>query len=443
VGRVRPHALLTVPLTVRGTLLGLLSLYRRAELPAFIGDDADLAAAVADYVSLCLENSRRYTREHAIAATVQRRLLPQAAQSAVALEIARGHLAAPQASGGWYDVVPLSSARTALVIGEVEGYGVYTSATMGQLRTALRSLATLDLEPDDLLARLDEAARHLAAERRALPPADPLREQALTASCVVAVYDPVSGSVTAARAGGPGLVLISPDGTLLDLDLPDGPLLGTSDTAPFAAVTVPQVPSGTIVALTSPALSDSLGEQGLRNILVGGTTSLREKCDRILLATAAGRRPGTAITLLGRTVGLAPDATVDWLLDVDEHAPGRARRHVRAQLQRWGLPDETAYTTELLVSELVTNVLRYGESPCRLSLIRADHLTIEVSDGGASSPHVRHARTTDEGGRGLYIVAQMADRWGVRSTTLGKTVWAEQSLGGRPAPADVPPGSPS
>ncbi|MFD0345049.1 ATP-binding protein [Kitasatospora aburaviensis] len=86
------------------------------------------------------------------------------------------------------------------------------------------------------------------------------------------------------------------------------------------------------------------------------------------------------------------------------------------------------YATELVVSELVTNVVRYGDPPCRLRLIHADRLSVEVSDGEASSPHLRHARTTDEGGRGLYIVSQLADRWGVRFAATGKTVWVEQAF---------------
>ncbi|WP_160311241.1 SpoIIE family protein phosphatase [Streptacidiphilus anmyonensis] len=423
-----PSAVLVAPFMLRGTLLGLVSLYRFEGSSSFTQEDAALAATVADYVALCLDNSRRYTREHAVAATVQRRLLPQTPQTAVGLETAQGHLTTPTASGGWYDVIALSSARTALVIGEVDGAGIHTSATMGQLRTALRSLASLDLEPDELLARLDETTRQLAAERRALPAADPLREQALTASCLCAIYDPVSRTLTAARAGNPGLVFVSPDGALVDMDLPDGPQLGTSETAPFAATRMP-VPDGTVLALTTPALFAALGAQGLHAHLVpadGGP--LRERCDQVLLASEAAGQSGAVILLLSQATGLVQDAAVDWILDVGERTPAQARSLVRVQLGHWGLPAEVSYTTELLVSELVTNVVRYGVPPCRLRLIRSDRLSVEVSDGAASSPHLRHARNSDEGGRGLYIVSRIADRWGVRSTTRGKTVWFEQRV---------------
>jgi anti-sigma regulatory factor (Ser/Thr protein kinase) len=95
----------------------------------------------------------------------------------------------------------------------------------------------------------------------------------------------------------------------------------------------------------------------------------------------------------------------------------------------WGL-EECAFVTELVVSELVTNAIRYGEEPIRLRLIRDRALICEVTDGGNTSPHLRRARTFDEGGRGLLLVAQLTDHWGTRHTTRGKTVWAEQSLPG-------------
>ncbi|MFI8460679.1 SpoIIE family protein phosphatase [Kitasatospora sp. NPDC085464] len=441
-----PVAVLVAPFILRGTLLGLLTLYRCEGSPAFTDEDAELAATVTDYVALCLDNSRRYTREHAVAATVRRRFLPRAPQSAAGLEIAQGHLPTHRAGGGWYDVIPLPGARTALVVGEVHGDddvhrdgeahgdgevrgdGIHTAATMGQLRTALRCLASLDLEPDELLARLDETTRQLAAERRALPAADPLRDRALTASCLCAVYDPASGSLTAARAGNPGLVLVSPDGALTEADLPEGPTLGTSETAPFAASRM-SVPDGTVLALTTPALYAALGARGLHARLVPGGRPLRDQCDELLLASGDAGQAGAVALLLGRAAGLARDAAVEWVLDADEQAPARARSLVRAQLGRWGLPEEAVYAAELVVSELVTNVVRYGDPPCRLRLIHADSLSVEVSDGADTSPHLRHARTTDECGRGLYIVSQLADRWGVRFATTGKTVWVEQAFG--------------
>ncbi|MFD9128611.1 ATP-binding protein [Kitasatospora sp. NPDC059571] len=241
----------------------------------------------------------------------------------------------------------------------------------------------------------------------------------MVASRLCAIYDPASGTLTAARAGHAALVLISPDDALAEVDLPDGPALGTSETAPFAAASMP-VPDGTVLALTTPALYAALGAQGLLAHLAGAERSLREQCDHILLASGDTGQAGAAVMLLARAAGLDRDDAADLVLDTDERAPAQARALVRTQLGRWGLPEEAVYTTELVVSELVTNVVRYGDPPCRLRLIHADRLSVEVSDGEASSPHLRHARTTDEGGRGLYIVSQLADRWGVRYAAAGR-----------------------
>ncbi|MEU2622980.1 ATP-binding protein [Streptomyces sp. NPDC007157] len=111
-------------------------------------------------------------------------------------------------------------------------------------------------------------------------------------------------------------------------------------------------------------------------------------------------------------------------------AVGQARAGARRQLGTWGVHDETTYTTELIVSELVTNAIRYGAPPVQLRLIKDGRLTCEVHDNSASSPHLRHARTADEGGRGPFISGQLSEDWGVRYTsdTGGKTVSTEQVL---------------
>ncbi|MGW2426023.1 ATP-binding protein [Streptomyces sp. NPDC001709] len=109
-------------------------------------------------------------------------------------------------------------------------------------------------------------------------------------------------------------------------------------------------------------------------------------------------------------------------------AAAAARTHARHQLILWGVDEETAYTTEMIVSELVTNAIRYGTPPVQIQLIKDRTLTCEVHDGNSLAPRLRHAKTVDEGGRGLFIIAQLAQNWGVRYTLDGKTVWAEQSL---------------
>jgi anti-sigma regulatory factor (Ser/Thr protein kinase) len=118
---------------------------------------------------------------------------------------------------------------------------------------------------------------------------------------------------------------------------------------------------------------------------------------------------------------------VSWDLPTDPAAVSTARTLAVRQLTQWGL-EELATATELIVSELVTNAIRHATGPIHLRLIRHQLLTCEVSDTSNSLPRLRHARTTDESGRGLFLIAQLSHRHGTRHTTDGKTVWAEQEL---------------
>ncbi|NUS11117.1 MAG: ATP-binding protein, partial [Streptomyces sp.] len=105
----------------------------------------------------------------------------------------------------------------------------------------------------------------------------------------------------------------------------------------------------------------------------------------------------------------------------------RARGLAARQLAAWGAAEE-APTTQLIVSELLTNAIRYGSPPLTLRLIRSDRLVCEVTDASSTSPHLRHAGGLDEGGRGLFLVAELAETWGTRYGPQGKTIWAEQPL---------------
>ncbi|MGW1803325.1 SpoIIE family protein phosphatase, partial [Streptomyces sp. NPDC001984] len=241
------HSLITAPLTLRGTVLGLLSLYRTDRSDLYDEDDVTVALALAAHTALCIDNARRYTREHTIASTVQRHQLPPRPASQTTVETAHLHMPSQAGGGGGYDTFALSGARTALVVGEVASQGIHAATTMGQLRTAHRSLATLDLEPDELLARLNDTTINLAQERAALPTGDPMHRQPLTASCAYAVYDPLAQTCTIALAGHPPPVIAHPDGTTEIPHLPSGPPLGSAEGPPFAATTI-SVADGSVLA---------------------------------------------------------------------------------------------------------------------------------------------------------------------------------------------------
>ncbi|WP_158997268.1 SpoIIE family protein phosphatase [Streptomyces aureus] len=426
------RVLLTVPLALRGTVLGLLSLYRVRPHDAFDSSDLTVAEELAAHTALSLDNARRYTREHTIAAALQRHLLPPEPPSRTAIEFAPLHVPADAGAGTWYDAFSLPGARTALAVGEVAGSGIDAATTMGQLRTVIHSLAALDLDPDELLARLNDAVVRLAHERAALPASDPLGRQPLRASCVYAIHDPLQETCVMASAGHPAPVVAHPNGVVHVPRIPTGPLLGSRDGPPFATASVP-VRDGSVLALRTASFPVSEGPDDdardpLRVALTRLDRPLGEIRDEVLyrMSDTAGRHD--VLLLLARTRPFPPDRVATWSLEFSPTAAATARHHARDRLQEWGVGEETAYATELIVSELVTNAVRYGASPVRLRLIKGGMLTCEVTDTGGAAPRLRHARTADEGGRGLFICAQLSHNWGIRYSAQGKTIWTQQTL---------------
>ncbi|MFD3493528.1 SpoIIE family protein phosphatase [Streptomyces sp. NPDC058690] len=423
------HSLIVAPLVLRGHALGVVSFYRHQQDP-FEEEDVAVASAVCAHAALCIDNARQYMREWIVAQTVQRRLLPQPTATHTTVEVSQLHLPAPEGGGAWFDAIALPGARTALVVGDVAGHGIAAAITLGLLRTAIHTLAALDLQPDELLARLSDTAGRLAAGYAELP-MDPLDREPLTLGCAVALYDPVELTCTIARAGLPEPVVALPDGTSADLSVPPGPPLAGTGNAPFPATTV-SLREGSTLAMGTGALADEvLAPSGpLRPILDGaGTRPLPNLCDDIADALPDGSRTGETLMLLARTKALPKDRVLNLSLPAGPEAAPIARAAARHQLEAWGVDAETAYTTELIVSELVGNAVRYGTPPLQLRLIFDQMLTCEVSDNSTSAPQVKHARTIDETGRGLFIIASLADQWGTRSRTQGKTVWAEQPTG--------------
>ncbi|MGW2504341.1 PAS domain-containing protein [Streptomyces sp. NPDC001588] len=219
------HSLIVAPLSVRGEALGVVSFYRYREEEPFDEADVALASDICAHAALCVENARRYTRERTIAATVKRRLLPQQPATPSTVAISHLHIPGPGGGGAWFDVIELAGARTALILGDVSGRGMDTATTMGQLRTALHSLAALDLEPDELMARLSDTAARLAEEREALPSADPLHRVPLAAGCLIVVYDSVEQKCAIVRAGHPKPLAVLPDGSAATMCVSAGPVL--------------------------------------------------------------------------------------------------------------------------------------------------------------------------------------------------------------------------
>ncbi|MFC9912460.1 SpoIIE family protein phosphatase [Streptomyces sp. NPDC127197] len=425
------HSLMVVPLAARGVVLGLVCFWRWQRPEPFEEDDLTLAEEFAARAALCIDNARRYTQEHQAAVALQRSLLPSEVPEHPAVDTAHRYLPAQASTGvggDWFDVIPLSGLRVALVVGDVVGHGMHASATMGRLRAAVHTLAHLDLAPDEVLARLDDLVDHLATEQRQ---ADANAPQIVGATCLYAIYDPVSRHCAMARAGHPPPTVLGPDGRVRLIDLPAGLPLGVGG-LPFETADL-ELDEGSLLALCSDGLllADHRDiDQGLtllRTVLAGPARSLEHTCKAVEDAMLPDRPADDVTLLLGRTRVLAAEKVATWELSADATAAGRARALVTDQLAEWGL-EEVAFVTELIVSELVTNAYRYAGGPVLLRLIRHSHLICEVSDTSSTSPHLRQAGSSDEGGRGLFLVAQLSERWGTRYGRNGKTIWAEHPL---------------
>ncbi|MEU3660229.1 SpoIIE family protein phosphatase [Streptomyces sp. NPDC032940] len=426
-------ALIAVPLRARGAVLGVVSFWRAGRAEPFDEEDIPFAEELATRAGVALDNARRYAREHAMAVTLQRSLLPRDLPEPSALELAHRYLPAQAGVGGdWFDVIELSGARVALVVGDVVGHGLHAAATMGRLRTAVHNFATLDLAPDELLARLDDLVGRLDREREAQGEDEGL----IGATCLYVVYNPVTGACCAARAGHPPFALVLPDGAVSFPDLPAGPPLGLGG-LPFESTEFP-VPEGSRLVLYTDGLVEvrdrdiDVGLGILRTALSHPGRTPEQTCRDVLDALPPEHARDDIALLVARTRVLDPGRVADWDVPRDAAAVSAVRAGVGRQLERWDLA-EAGFSTELILSELVTNAIRYGSPPIHVRLLRDRGLICEVSDGSSTSPHLRHAAATDEGGRGLFLVARYAERWGTRYTTTGKVIWTEQLLNGRAA----------
>ncbi|MEV0096051.1 SpoIIE family protein phosphatase [Streptomyces sp. NPDC050738] len=423
------HRTILAPLRGRRRVIGAAVFIRRPEGPAFEPNDLLVAAQLATHTALGIDKAVLYGREAYIADELQRTMLPDSLPQPTGVKLASRYLPAAETArvgGDWYDAIPLPGSRVALVVGDVMGHSMTSAAIMGQLRTTAQTLAQLDLPPAEVLHHLDEQAQRLGSDRMA--------------TCLYAVYDPVAHRITIANAGHPPPVLLHLGGRAEVLRVPPGAPIGVGG-VDFEAVEL-DAPAGATLLL----YTDGLVESRLRDVWTG-IEQLRERlaataqltgpdhppplealCDDVLDMLGPGDRDDDIALLAARFDGIAPSDVAYWYLDPEEQAPGRARRLARKALQRWGL-EELSDSMELLVSEVVTNAVRYAERPVTLRLLRTDVLRCEVGDDAPQLPRQRRARETDEGGRGLFLVNRLAKRWGATRLSTGKVVWFELPLG--------------
>ncbi|MDN3269931.1 SpoIIE family protein phosphatase [Streptomyces sp. MA15] len=417
------------PLRGRRRVIGAALFLRRPERIPFEADDLLVAAQLATHSALGIDKAVLYGREAYIADELQRTMLPETLPRCTGVRLASRYLPAAETArvgGDWYDAIPLPGSRVALVVGDVMGHSMTSAAIMGQLRTTAQTLAGLDLPPQEVLHHLDEQAQRLGVDRMA--------------TCLYAVYDPVAHRITIANAGHPPPVLLHLGGRAEVLRVPAGAPIGVGG-VDFEAVEL-EAPAGATLLL----YTDGLVESRLRDVWTG-IEQLRERlaataqltgpdhppplealCDEVLDMLGPGDRDDDIALLAARFDGIAPSDVAYWFLEPEDAAPGRARRLARRQLSRWGM-EELSDSVELLVSEVVTNAVRYASRPVTLRLLRTDVLRCEVGDDVPQLPRLRQARATDEGGRGLYLVNRLARRWGATRLSTGKVVWFELNHG--------------
>ncbi|GHG99853.1 SpoIIE family protein phosphatase [Streptomyces lanatus] len=419
------HPLIIAPLHGRSHALGSVVLVRDPGRPDFTGDDLLVASQLATHTALGLEKAMLYEREASIADTLQRTMLPPSLPEPPGVQLASRYLPSSrtaQVGGDWYDAIPLPGNRVALVIGDVMGHSMTSAAIMGQLRTSVQTLAGLDLPPDEVLHHLDEQAGRLGSEH--------------TATCLYAMYDPVLHRLLVSNAGHLPPVLLRPDGTAEVLQVPPGAPIGVGSGGYETVET--HAPPGAALLLYTDGLVESRDSDVLTGVerlcarlraAASGPAplSLEGLCDEALGTLGTGDRDDDIALLAARFEGILPETVAYWYMAPRPQTAGQARRLTRRTLRQWGL-DALIETTELMVSEVVANAVRFASRPITLRLLSTDVLRCEVGDDSPVVPRMRHARLSDEGGRGLFLVDQLAQRWGATRVSTGKVVWFEQPL---------------
>ncbi|MFJ7913140.1 SpoIIE family protein phosphatase [Kitasatospora sp. NPDC096204] len=421
------RSVLVLPLSIRGMAIGVVKLIRLGSRERFDQMDVDYLYDLVTRAALSLDIARLYRAEYKVAAVLQRSMIPASPPQIPGVEIAHRYVPGGPSTGvggDWLDAIQLPGSRVALVIGDVMGHGLHSAQAMARLRSAVHALASLDTPPAQLLRHLDNLAQKLGDDH--------------LATCLYAVYDPINRTCELASAGHIPPVLVHPDGTNELLNLPTGAPIGVGG-VPFLAQTIDVSDGSMLVLCTDGLIEDRNREIGtglaaLCGSLINPEQGPEQACDEVLRRLHSDYRMDDVALLVARFDGVAPSEVATWDLTVDHREVRRARALVREQLAGWHL-EALSDTTELLVSELVTNAVRVARDRVQLQLIRVDKLLVEVSDDNHNLPSLEPAEQLSETGRGLTVVAKLAERWGTARKTVGKVVWFECAL---KAPGCIP-----
>jgi serine phosphatase RsbU (regulator of sigma subunit)/anti-sigma regulatory factor (Ser/Thr protein kinase) len=421
-------SMLLLPLATQDTSLGFFVCTRKAGYRPYDDYDSEIGMEFASRAAIFIDNARQYNRERATALTLQRSLLPTGLSAPSSVDVKHRYLPGSkliEVGGDWYESIALPGARAALVVGDVAGHGVRAAVTMGRLRTAIHTLATLELPPDESLAQLNELMTSLG------------EREPHFATCAYALYDAVTGSCEIASAGHLPPLLVRPDGSSEFLDTYPAPPLGVGE-LPIESRTI-EIEDGSLLVLYTDGLVEDRhrdiddGLNFLREVFDGDACErpLDDLCRAALAGVYAHQQRDDIAILIARLSKIPADHHASWSLPPELTSAAKARHLIREPLARWGL-DELTPTTELLVSELVTNAIRYATGEVTIRLVLDGSLVCEVLDNSSALPRLRHAGRDEECGRGLEVVSQLAQRWGARRTRDGKIVWCEHAIPAKP-----------
>ncbi|MFD4510359.1 SpoIIE family protein phosphatase [Streptomyces sp. NPDC058457] len=436
----RPVSVACIPLVVEGPeglprpiVLGVTEVWRRPDNLFRDGELLDLQELVAK-TARHVDLARQHQREHAQVLALQRRLLPRAGSDTI--EVASVYEPTTPDSAGvggdWVNSFPLPGDRTALVVGDVVGHGLGAAAAMGQLSMEARALLSAGLGPGEVLERLDETVTLLDDTDAGLAAG----YSALGSTCCIAVYDPVDHRLQISNAGHLPPVLVHPDGSAETVAGQPHPALGAEFVVrePFEVHEFTVPPGSLLVLYTDglvedPAASIDEGIGRLTGVVreVHPWDDLQQAARGVVAALAPTEPLRDDVTLLlARMAGRRSRDTATWHLPARDDTPARARSLTAPLLRRWHIGEQVRDNALLVISELVTNAVRFGTGPVTVRLVRAgSRLTCEVGDTGNGRPRPHQGDLLEDTGRGLHVVHKLTTRWGVRWTDTGKAVWAE------------------
>jgi Stage II sporulation protein E (SpoIIE)/GAF domain/Histidine kinase-like ATPase domain len=388
------------------------------ETGRFTVEHERLAEGLAGYTAIALDNARLYARERSVATDLQRRMLP-ASVGASGFSVVTRYLPAAEVGGDWLDVVELASGRTAFIIGDVMGKGIPAASTMGQIRTAMRAYALLDLPPQEILRHTSQLAVEVPGQH--------------FITCIYAIHDPAEQTLTYANAGHPAPAVISPDGEIGFLEDGLGMPLRLGGVFEERVIGFPSrsailLYTDGLVERRDRSLTEGIAElEAALRKLASPSLDPVEVCDQIITSLTCDSHDDDVAVLFAREAGVPRDVVV-MPLTADPHTAAQGRRFVSDALARWGLK-ELNPAAEMVATELIANAVRHSRRPHSLRLqYTPGRLLVEVADGDGRRPQ-RFQPTVDEvNHRGLFIVDELSEHWGSRLTPNGKVVWAQLAV---------------